>query len=108
MLKPNNDIVRLDLTISQCGGALVEGDYRTWLKNLLVDKQKKRTSLSMRAFAKKLGVSKTSLTDVLAGNRHFSPRNAERIIQSLQLGEEESKWFLKQIPKSKWYGKNDA
>lgn len=65
--------------------------YRSLLLERYKARREKNSAYSMRAFARDLGVSKTSLSDILAGKRDFSRRNLIKIEESLSLSPVEIK-----------------
>lgn len=62
-----------------------QSGYRLLLLEELVDRKSRNTSYSLRAFARDLGVSTTTLSDVLAFKRHLSKKNALRVADRLAL-----------------------
>lgn len=67
--------------------------YRTFLKEVLVDKTAKNPSYSLRAMARQLGVATSSLSEVLAGKSGFSLMAARKIALKLRLSPEETEYF---------------
>lgn len=60
-------------------------DYRVDLLAEMVARKRRNSAYSIRAFARDLGVSKTALSDVLAGRRDFSRQAVERVAAKLGL-----------------------
>ncbi len=58
-------------------------DYREWIGREYSARKARNPRYSIRAFARLLGVSKTSLAAVLAGKRHLSERAALRVAEKL-------------------------
>jgi transcriptional regulator with XRE-family HTH domain len=69
-------------------------NYREYLHRELSDRRGRNAAYSLRAFARDLGVSVTALSDVLAGKRDFSRRNALRIAEKLAFSPEQTKEWL--------------
>lgn len=59
--------------------------YRSFLREILVEKQKKNPRFSLRAFAKVLGIQPSFLSLVLNGKRDFSEETVGLIIEKLNL-----------------------
>ena len=78
-------------------GSKVGADYRQLLAAELMRRRSRNSLYSIRAFAKGLGLSKTTLADVLAGRRHLSRRNAEHVAARLSLSPAELQQMLDQI-----------
>lgn len=57
--------------------------YRDLLLDLLAQRKQKNPSYSMRAFARDLKISTTTLFDVLAGKRRLSQKNLQKLRQSI-------------------------
>lgn len=79
----------------------MEFNYREELKNSLLERRSKNTSYSLRAYARDLGVSSTALSDVLAGKRNFSDKNAQRIAERLSFSPEQSRQMFQEIKNNK-------
>ncbi len=69
-------------------------DYRMWLVRELTERTRRNPSYSLRAFARSLGVSAPSLSQVLSGKRPLSRKAALRIIDRCELSPEQGKAFL--------------
>lgn len=69
-------------------------DYRSYLKNLLVDRIQRNPSYSLRAFATNIGVSSSMLSEVLKGEKRLSPDKAGVIANKLDLSSDEERYFL--------------
>ncbi len=57
--------------------------YKSWLFSEFANRKEKNIQYSLRAFARDLNVSKTALSDVLAGKRNFSKKAALKIADRL-------------------------
>jgi uncharacterized protein (TIGR02147 family) len=60
-------------------------DYREWLAGQLSQRRRRIPSYSLRSFARKLGLSPTSLSQILAGKRPLSQKAALKIAERLDL-----------------------
>jgi uncharacterized protein (TIGR02147 family) len=60
------------------------------LREALLERQRKNPAFSLRAFAHKLKMSPSAVSEVLAGKRRISEKLAERIMMGLMLTPEES------------------
>jgi len=69
-------------------------DYRMWLLQELTERTRRNPSYSLRAFARSLGVSAPSLSQVLSGKRPLSRKAALRIIDRCSLSPDQGKAFL--------------
>jgi uncharacterized protein (TIGR02147 family) len=65
-------------------------NYRHWLASELEERRMRNPVFSLRSFAKKLGVSPTTLSLLLSGKRRLTPRLAERMAARLNLSPVES------------------
>lgn len=74
-----------------------QNHYRTWLGEEFATRKKKNGAYSLRAFARALGVSKTALSDVLAGKRHFSKSAALKVAERLELTPKQHALLMKEI-----------
>lgn len=89
------------LTTKQCAQMNNESEqiifecdsYRTYFKRLLINKQKKNSKYSMRAFAQQLGVAPSMLTELFRGNRNLSAENALRLAERLKLSQSEAEYL---------------
>lgn len=68
-------------------------NYRTFLKSLLVEKQKQNSAFSMRAFAKQIGIGQSALSQVIAGKKNLSLERATLIANKLNFTTKESEYF---------------
>lgn len=57
--------------------------YRQWLLEDYSRRRDRNSAYSLRAFARDLSVSKTALSDVLAGKRDFSKKAAAKVAEAL-------------------------
>lgn len=73
------------------------GEYRDILHRELNSRQLDNPLYSARAFAKSLGISKTSLAATLQRNRHLSRKNALKIATRLCFSPDETKEMLASI-----------
>jgi uncharacterized protein (TIGR02147 family) len=78
-------------------------DYRTFLKNALHEKSKEREGYSLRAFAEKLHISNSYLSEVLNSKKAFSVDLAFKVALKLDLTDLETQYFclLVQIDQEK-------
>ena len=75
-------------------------DYRELLFNEFSQRKLRSKSYSLRAFARDLGINKTSLSEVLAGKRTLAKKNQVQINQALNLGPNEIKSLVKSNEKT--------
>lgn len=68
-------------------------NYRAYLRGILIEKQKRNPQLSLRAFAKTLGVQSSFLSMVLNGKRDLSEETALQIAERLKLDADETRKF---------------
>lgn len=68
-------------------------DYRRYLKDVLVKRQKRRPAYSLRALARDLGVQPSLLSEVLSGKREFSETTLHSVSERLELDADESDYF---------------
>lgn len=69
-------------------------DHKTFLKDYLEQRQKINQSFSLRAFAKKLGISPGYLSLVLQGKKHLSEKYALLLSQEVGFNKEEESYFF--------------
>ena len=67
--------------------------YRSYLRDILIEKQKKNSQYSLRSLAKALGLQSSFLSMVLTGKRDLSEDKASEISEKLGLTAVESKRF---------------
>lgn len=67
----------------------IRRDYRSTLKEALLEEKRRNPSCSLRSFARRIGVSKTVLGDVIAKKRHLSRDNAVQISKRLNFSPDE-------------------
>jgi uncharacterized protein (TIGR02147 family) len=67
--------------------------YRTFLREILVEKQKKNPRFSLRAFAQQLGIQPSFLSLVLNGKRDFSEETVGLIAEKLSLEPNQAREF---------------
>lgn len=60
-------------------------DSRNWLYERLSESKQRNPNTSLRAFAKRIGVSPSTVSEILSGKRHITPKLALRISQHLDL-----------------------
>lgn len=92
------------MSYSVCMSELLTTDkpsYRKLLQDEFAQRQEKNGSYSVRAFAKHLGVNKTTLAEVLTFRRHLSPKNAQRVFEKLQWQNDVISFALEEIRKRK-------
>ena len=82
---------------------LEHSNYRSFLKSVLAEKQKKNGAYSMRVFATHLGITQAAVSQVLSGKKNFSNERALQIAEKLKLNERETEFFclLVQLESSK-------
>ncbi|MBI3295168.1 MAG: TIGR02147 family protein [Deltaproteobacteria bacterium] len=74
---------------------LSKGDnYRSWLHAELENRKTENPAYSLRAFARHLGLSPTSLSQVINGKRKLTVLSAERIAASLGLSPRDQDLFI--------------
>lgn len=73
---------------------LQEQNYRSYLKSTLVEKIERNLGYSLRALARDLGISPSSLSEVMKGKKNFSAATALSIAQKLGLNSLEQEYFL--------------
>ena len=71
--------------------------YQALLTNVFFEKRTRNPKYSLRAFAIHLGVSRTTLSDVLAGKRHLSTRNALKVAERLSLSPDQTKELIAEV-----------
>ncbi len=69
-------------------------DYRSYLRRLLVERIKKNSSYSLRAFASSIGLSSSMLSEVLKGEKRLSSGKAASVANKLDLSSNEENYFL--------------
>jgi uncharacterized protein (TIGR02147 family) len=67
--------------------------YRSFLKSVLAERTQRNQRYSLRRFAQNLGVSPSTLSDVLNGRKNLSPERAVEITTRLQLSPLETDYF---------------
>lgn len=67
---------------------------RNLLHNTFLQKQKKNSKFSMRAFAVQAGISPTSLSRFLRGKRNISYKLAQKVVEKLTIPPNEAKTVL--------------
>lgn len=72
-------------------------DYRIWLIDEFSQRRVRNSFYSLRAFARDLGVSPTSLSEVLAKKRDFSKKNILQISNSMSLSPLQTNSLLAQV-----------
>lgn len=68
-------------------------NYSTFLKELLAERQKQNKAYSLRAMALSLGVSHSTLSDVMKGKKNLSEETAEIMAQNLKLNGRKARYF---------------
>ena len=74
--------------------------YRTTLLDELTRRKNKNPSYSLRAYARDLGISSTSLSDVLSAKRNLSRKNALKVAEKLGYTSVQTESLLSQIRKT--------
>ncbi len=67
--------------------------YRSYLKNILADRQSKNPAYSLRALARDLGVKPAHLSFVIRAKKGISLQNALKIAKSIGLNSQEIEYF---------------
>lgn len=75
-------------------------DYRDFLKDTLIARQKRNKLYSMRAFAKALGLPASTLSEIINRRKNISLDGAKKISSSLRLRRFESRYFNLLVEKS--------
>jgi len=70
-------------------------NYREWLGNQLIERKRRLPLYSLRSFARKLGLSPSTVSGVIAGKRPLSQRAAMKIADRLQLDPRDRRELLK-------------
>lgn len=68
--------------------------YREYLTRIINERKRKNPSYSIAAFARSVGFSAPSLSQILSGKRPLSRKATHRFIERLGLSEEEAKVFV--------------
>ena len=66
--------------------------YRSVLRDALIEKQRKNPQLSLRSFAKAVGIQSSFLSMVLNGKRELSEETAAKLAEKLGFTEELNEW----------------
>lgn len=61
------------------------------LNNVFEERKQRNSSYSMRAFARDLGIGKTTVSEVLSGRRKLSKTNLHKVILNLDLNSDQKK-----------------
>lgn len=77
------------------------GEHRTWLANELESRKKRLPSYSLRSFAARLGVSPSSLSQVLSGQRPMSVKMVHKVADCLSLDPRERAQLLASVVSDK-------
>lgn len=72
-------------------------DYREYLLTYLEKKKKNNVQYSMRAFARDLGISPSTLSETLNRHHGLTPKSSEKIADRLNLSASEKSHFLKLV-----------
>jgi uncharacterized protein (TIGR02147 family) len=67
--------------------------YRNFLRSYLTNSTQKNPMFSMRAMARRLGLTGSQLSEVLNGKANFSFSRALRIARQLDLDDQEAEYF---------------
>jgi transcriptional regulator with XRE-family HTH domain len=89
-------MAELDRTLTGIGN-----DYRRWLEQEYLERRSRNRLYSIRSFARQLGVSKTSLAEVLAGKRDLSKKNALLVAARLHLSPSEKTALLDAVSRTR-------
>lgn len=82
--------------------APVIDDYRLWLVQELTERTRRNPAYSLRAFARALGVSAPTLSQILSGKRPLSRKAALKIIDRCALTPDQGKAFLMSALGKEW------
>src|SRR2546421_309690 len=76
-------------------GDTTEGpaDFRLFLQSILVERCKKNSNYSLRAFAKSLRIDHATLSQILRGKRSLSEATKQKLGEALGLGPAEMEKF---------------
>ncbi len=69
-------------------------NYRSFLRDLLIEKQKKNQKFSLRSFARLIAIQPSYLSMILAGKRDLSEELAHQIAEKLLLEDQATKKFI--------------
>lgn len=64
------------------------------LSHAFLERNSRNPRYSLRSFAVHLGISRTALSDVMAGKRLLSPKNAQKVASTLELSPDQTKDLL--------------
>lgn len=73
---------------------LEHDDYKTYLKQVLIERVHKNKGYSLRAFARQLGIAPGMLSEVLNGHKNISMNKALSISERLELSSKEETYFI--------------
>ena len=95
-LKPSrNSSFRLLAKPQQsCYKRVMDQDLRNALQTELTRRRTKNSLYSLRAFARDLGIGVGSISEVMSGKRDLSRKNLLKVLQSLELSNEQKKIFM--------------
>ena len=97
-MKLNEAVRNLRRFVSSTSGSFMSperGDnYRGWLHGELQYRKNENPAYSLRAFSRHLGLSPTSLSQIINGKRKLTPGTAAQIGQSLGLSPREQELFV--------------
>lgn len=75
--------------------------YRSFLKQVLVQRKKKNLRYSLRAMAKQIRLTPAGLSQVMNGRKHLSVETAYRIAESLGLDDTQTEYFTTLVESEK-------
>lgn len=79
----------------------MNGEFRNFLQDELIERCQKNSKYSIRAFALKLGVESSSLSQILSGKRMISNAMVKRLAEKLDVSPDEVESFQKSNAKVK-------
>ncbi len=74
-------------------------DYREVLKDILLQRQQRNPQYSLRAFARDLGCTYSTVAEVLAKRKGISPKRARIVVERLDFSDHEQELFLLSVQK---------
>lgn len=71
--------------------------YRRFLKELLLERQQRNARYSLRSFARQIGMSPSSLSELLSGKKSLSITRAQEISRRLSMSDRDKKKFVSMV-----------
>lgn len=72
-------------------------DYRTYILSAYEEKKKSNVRFSLRAFARFLDLSPSTLSEIINRHHTLSTRSAKKVLEKIKLGSEDSTLFMKLV-----------